>query len=180
MSVGTYFASFNATLGQLSDAVLEDINEVVFCCRDGLETICAVTPSLSTLTSIVGTVPVEVESALTGRYFIDLDSVNTSAVRFYVDGVGEGEVLINYNYDASNTLTQKKIYKEGSDKFNVVIDRYDGSGLLVSSNEPESQTDRTSWTGSDLTADTVEDSPYRTRWMSKGHKPQSYIYVLGS
>ena len=179
MSVGTYFASFNTSLSQLGKALLEDITEVVFCCRDGVETVCAVTPNLSTLTSIVGVVPSEVSSAFTGRYFIDLDSIGTSTVRFYVDGNGAGEVLINYNYNSHNTLMQKKIYKEGSDKFNVLIDRYDGSGLLVSANEPESQTDRASWTGSASTADAVEGSSYKARWLSKGRKPQSYIYVIG-
>lgn len=178
MSVGTYFSSSNTSLAQLSTAILEDINEVIFCCRDGVETVCAVTPSLSTLASIVGTVPSEVQSANTGRYFIDLDSVGTSAVRFYVDAESAGEQIINYNYDASNVLTQKKIYKEGSDKFSIRIDRYDGSGTLVSANEPEYQTDRTSWTGSATIADAVESSPYRARWLSKGNTPQSYIYVM--
>ena len=136
------------------------------------------TPSLSTLTSIVGTVPWEVRSAVTGRYFVDLDSVGTSTVRFYVDAPNDDEQLINYNYDDSNTLIQKKVYKNGSDKFNALIDRYDGYNNLVSSDEPESQTDRTAWTGSTATADSVDASPYSARWLSKGNTPQSYIYVL--
>lgn len=178
MSAGTYFSSFNSALGQLNPDILDDINEIVFCCRGGVETVCAVTPSLATLTTIVGVVPSEVQSATTGRYFIDLDSIGTSTVRFYVDGASTGEMLLNYNYGASNTLIQKKVYKEGPDKFNITIDRYDGSGVLVSADEPESQTDRSSWTGSSALADTVEASPFRVRWLSKGNTPQSYIYVL--
>lgn len=184
MSVGTYFSSAAPSLSQLSAAVLADISEIVFCCRGGIETTCIVTYNLSTLTTLMGTVPDVLQSAVTGRYFLDIDSLNTSVVRTYVDSPNPNEVILNYNFDASNNLVQKKIYKrvflaDGTlDPYNLLIDRYDGAGNLVSANEPEAQTDRDSWTGSSSLADAAEASPYRVRWMSKGNTPQSYIYVL--
>lgn len=180
MSIGTYFSSCDPSLSALSADVLNDIEGLLFSYRDGVESVCVVTEKLSTLASIIGVVPTEIKNASTRRYFVDLSSVGTDKLRLYIDSNDAKNVLIGYYFGSDNKMEIKKVYKRVSgDIFTIHIDRYNDQGILISSNEPELQSDRTSWLGSATWADLADNSPYYTRYLAKSNKPQSYIYVEG-
>ena len=87
MSLGVYFSSYHPSLTALSPSVLDNVKQVILSYRDGVESVCVIVPTLDTLTEIVGTVPSEVQEAVTLRYFVDLSSVGTDK---------DGSKIINY------------------------------------------------------------------------------------
>ena len=179
MSVGTYFAPLVPSLSDLGEEVLEDINQVVLSVRDGVESVCAVTPSLETLAAIIGEVPVEIQEATTSRYGVDLESIGSDKVRLYVDSPELPEILIGYYFSSDNAVVQKKIYKRPTvESTDILVDRFDAEGTLISYNEPESPCKRRHWQGRGDLADRADRSPYLVAYLKKGAAPQSYISVL--
>ena len=180
MSLGTYFSHTDTSLSNLSSEVLCDITGIVFSCRDGISTICAVTPSISTLSRIMGDVPSVIQEAVTGRYFVDLASLGSDRVRLYVDSEKPDEMIVGYYFSSNNEMLIEKRYKKPSEASPLLcpVDRYDNSGRLISANEPEAVSDRSCWTGSAAWADAADGSPYTVRYTHKLSKPQSYIFVF--
>ena len=179
MSLGTYFSSIDLSLSNLSDSILEDIHQVVLSHRDGVDSICVFTPNLGTLESLLPNgVPSEVYKATTARYAVDLLSIGTDQLRLYVDSPASDETLIGYYFTSDNRMSQKKNYKRNPSNIkSLLIDRYDNVGTLISSNEPENESDSSCWQGNPAWAAMAEASPYRVRYLFKGSKPQSYIFV---
>lgn len=180
MSLGSYFSHTDPSLSNLGSEVLEDITGVVFSCRDGVDTVCAVTSSISTLSSIMGDVPSVIQEAVTGRYFVDLASLGSNKVRLYVDSDRANEMIVGYYFSSDNEMLIEKRYKKPSEDSPLLcpVDRYDASGRLISANEPEAVSDRSCWTGSASWADAADSSPYIVRYTHKLSKPQSYIFVF--
>lgn len=180
MSLGTYFSHIDTSLSNLSSKVLDDITGIVFSCRNGIDTVCVVTPSISTLSDIMGDVPLVIQKAVTGRYFVDLASLGSDRVRLYVDSEKPNEMIVGYYFSPDNEMLIEKRYKKPSEASPLLcpVDRYDPSGRLISANEPEVVSDRSSWTGSSTWADAADGSPYTVRYTHKLSKPQSYIFVF--
>ena len=178
MSLGVYFSSYHSSLTALSPSVLDNVKQVILSYRDGVESVCVIVPTLDILTEIVGTVPSEVQEAITLRYFVDLSSVGTDKLRLYVDSPDPAATIIGFYFDSNNALVEKKIYKKDPEDIKALfVDRYNALGELISADEPEYQSDRTSWLGNTEWADLAEASPYEIRYLFKGAKPQSYIYI---
>jgi hypothetical protein len=181
MSLGMYFSSCHPTLMALSPSVLGSIKQVILSYRDSVESVCVVVPTLDMLADIVGSIPAEVQESTTLRYFVDLSSVGTNKLRLYVDSPDKEVSIIGFYFDSNNALLEKKLYKKDpEDTKALFVDRYNASGVLISADEPEYQSDRSSWLGSAEWADLSEASSYEVRYLHKANKQQSYIYVLGN
>ena len=180
MTIGEYFAACHPTLKNLSIDVLRDITQIILSYRDGVSSVCVVVNSPDSLERIIKTVPDEIRNATTRRYGVDLSSVGTDKLRLYIDSNVKGETIIGYYYDKNNNVIEKKHYKKDPNNTKaILVDRYDAAGAIISSDEPEYQSDRSCWKGSVEWADMVAASPYEVRYMHKGNKPQSYIYIQG-
>lgn len=180
MSVGTILAPYHATTKSLSDEILTNITELIYSYREGAETVCAVTEDLDTFEALVGTVPEVIRNTQTYRYFVDLESLGTNKVRMYTDSPEQDESLYGYYIDSDGDVTEKKIYRKNGSA-GLLIDRYDASGTLISSDQPEAECDRSGWTGREWLADKVEEiaeaNNFAVIYLRKGNKNQCYIRV---
>jgi len=164
----------------LSANVLGSIKQIILSYRDGVESVCIIVPTLDILTEIIGSIPSEVQEADTLRYFVDLSSVGTDKLRLYIDSPDKEVSIIGFYFDINKALVEKKLYKKDPEDIKTLyVDRYNASGVLISADEPEYQSDRSSWLGSVEWADLAEASLYEVRYLHKANKPQSYIYVQG-
>jgi hypothetical protein len=161
--------------------VLEDIGEVIYTMRSGVFSVCVVMSKLETLTKLIGTVPDLIQSAVTKRYFVDLQSIGTDTLRLYTDAPEPEVVIYGYYFYPPHEMLQKKVYKKvGPGK--LAIDRYNGNGILISAAELESQGEPSCWLGDRGFADRVEreasTNGYAVRYTYKEGKPQSYLRVM--
>ena len=176
--IGTLFASLHPSTRDLDSAVLDKTTSFVYCCRDEVESVTLVTNSKETLSSLIGDLPEEIYD--TGRYAIDLSSIGTNKVRIYLNSQSKSEYLIGYYFSSDNSVLEKKVYKktEGDD---ILIDRYNSSGSLISANEREVLATKSDWSGSNSLADSVEsiasENNVRVFYSKKADKNQNYIVV---
>ena len=181
MSVGATLAHLHKSTSALPADVLEDTTELIYTLRDGVLSVCVVVSKLETLAKIIGKVPTLIQSAVTKRYAVDLQSIGTDILRLYIDGAEPGVVIYGYYFDPSLNMLQKKVYKK-MDPGKIAIDRYNGNGVLISSDEPEAKGDRSCWLGDKDFALRVEQEAsahgYAARYTYKEGKPQSYLRVM--
>lgn len=180
MKIGSDFDFVSSTLSNLSGSLKDQLTEVIYSWRDGVESVCVVTESLPCLGSLLGRdVPSEVSGATTVRYGVDLESIGTDNLRLYVDGSGEGEVLLGFKYSADLNLTEKKIYRRAA--VGMLIDRYNAAGGLISGGETEFVVPKSEFLGSAQIADKMErvaaDKEYAIKFFKKGNANQSYARV---
>ena len=72
MTAGERFAHLHTSTSSLSDSVLGKTTELIYCFRDGVESVCLVTHEREVLMDICGMVPSAVYNADTRRYAVDL------------------------------------------------------------------------------------------------------------
>jgi hypothetical protein len=176
MSIGKAFAPYNIALGSLPETVLENITEVIFSYRDGVETVCAVTPSLEALEAMVGTVPDLIKSVSTSRYFVDLESIGTDKLRLYISSSNANVSIEGYYFDKEGKPFVKKVYKKKGKK-GLLIDYYDAEGNIIEADSPEVTASRSSWLGNPEVADAADSSDYHVLYLKKVTKPQCYIRI---
>lgn len=181
MSVGTTLSHLHKSTAELSADILEDIGEIIYSVRDGEFSVCVVASRLKTLKKIIGKVPDLVQSAVTKRYAVDLQSIGTDILRLYTDGSDPGVVINGYYFDPSLKMLQKKTYKKVKPG-ELAVDRYNSDGVLVSPDEPEKQGDFSCWLGDKDFAARVEQEAsahgHAVRYTYKQEKPQSYLRVM--
>ena len=180
MTIGNNFNFVSSNLNDLSNDIKNQLTEVIHSWRDGVESVCVVTESFDCLSVMLNSnVPSHVSEATTRRYFVDLESIGTDNLRLYVDGSDQGIELISFKYDANLNLIEKKIYKRGEGV--TLIDRYNSSDELISSNETEFLISKSDFLGSSEIADKMEqvanDNNYSIKFLKKGNSNQSYIRV---
>lgn len=180
MNIGNDFSFVSSSLDDLAKNIKNQLTEVIYSWRDGVESVCAVTESLTCLGSLLGhDVPAEVSEATTRRYGVDLESIGTDNLRLYVDGVDPGVSLLSFKYDSDLKVTERKTYKRATQ--GVLIDRYNASGELISGDEPEFPVPKSDFLGSAELADRMEqvatDNEYSIKFLKKGNTNQSYARV---
>lgn len=152
--------------------------ELIISERDGDLSVCYVTDDLFTFIKLVGNVPQSIREADTERYFVDLESIGTNKVRLYTDGDSDRDEALHGYYVNNGRVEQKKRYKRNGTG-NILIDRYNANDQKISSDEPETQGDRSLWTGPSEIADAAEaiSDTYSVVYLAKSNKPQCYIRV---
>lgn len=180
MDTGNDFSFVSPSINDLPAGIKDQLTEIVFSWRDGVESVCAVTENMPCLCSLLGhDVPSEVSGAITRRYGVDLESIGTDTLRLYVDGSDEGVSLVSFKYSSDLKLTEKKLYKKATQ--GVLIDRYDASGQLISGDESEFPVSKSEFLGSAELADRMEqvanDKGYAIKFLKKGNANQSYARV---
>tara|TARA_R100001510_G_C7643190_1_gene200712 strand:+ start:1095 stop:1745 length:651 start_codon:yes stop_codon:yes gene_type:complete len=181
--VGNDFRFLTPALDNLSPDIRDQLVEVIYSWRDGVESVCVVTESLDCLkTMLNGNVPSEISKAkmTPPRYFVDLESIGTDNLRLYIDDSQRMDIsIVGFKFDSNGNLTERKDYWR--DKEGVLIDRYDASNNLISSKEPEIMVTKDDFLGSSEIADKVEqianERRYDLVWMNKVNTKQSYIRI---
>jgi hypothetical protein len=180
MSIGTTLSHLHESTSALSPEVLDDITEFIYTMRDGIFSVCAVVSRLETLAMLIGEVPGIIQETVTKRYFVDLQSIGTDTLRLYTDAPESEVAIYGYYFNSSHEMLQKKVYKKVR-RNELAVDRYDGSGVLVSANESEKQGDLSCWLGDNDFATRLEQEAnlhgYGVRYLYKVDKSQSYIRV---
>ena len=181
MSVGTTLSHLHRSTSALPADVLEDTTELIYTMRDGVFSVCVVVSKLETLAKLIGPVPDLIQSAVTKRYGVDLPSIGTDTLRLYTDAPEPNVIIYGYYFYPPHEMLQKKVYKRVG-RGQIAIDRYNGNGVLISSDEPEAQGDRSCWLGDKDFALRVEQEAsahgYTVRYTYKEEKPQSYLRVM--
>ena len=166
--MGNDFSFVSSELNNLSDDIKNQITEVIYSWRDNVESVCVVTESFDCLNSLLSNnVPSNIAEAITRRYFVDIDDPDQDIV------------IVGFKYNSNLNLVEKKIYKKSEDV--TLIDRYNASGKLISSNETEFSIPKSDFLGSAEIAERMEqvanDKNYSIKFLKKGNSNQSYIRV---
>ena len=180
MAIGNDFSFVSSELDGLSDDIKNQLTEVIHSWRDNIESVCVVTESLDCLNSLLSNnVPSHILEATTRRYGVDLESIGTDNLRLYTDGSDKNIDIVGFKYNSNLDLVEKKIYKRGEGV--TLIDKYNASNELISSNETEFLIPKTDFLGRAELADRMEqvanDNNYSIKFLKKGNSNQSYIRV---
>ena len=183
MAIGNEFSFVSSELDGLSDDIKNQLTEVIHSWRDNIESVCVVTESLDCLKTMLNdNVPPEISEAkmTPPRYFVDLESIGTDNLRLYRDDSERMDIsIVGFKFDSNGNLTERKDYWR--DKEGVLIDRYDASGNLTSSKEPEIMVTKDDFLGDSEIANKVEkianERRYDLVWMNKVNTKQSYIRI---
>jgi len=170
------FAKYSNCLNTMSFTVYPFVQELVFSCRDSQLSVCVVFTDIDALQDVIGNVPSELQLATTNRYGVDLESIETSKLRLYCDGQADDEMLRSYAYNESKQLIESKIYKRSIGQYPILIDRYNPSGTIISSDEPEYSGSRELWTGPSDLIDTAEG--HDVIYLRKQNTDQCYMRIM--
>ena len=179
MTAGERFAHLHTSTSSLSDSVLDKTTELIYCFRDGVESVCLVTHDREVLMDICGMVPSVVYNADTRRYAVDLSTIGTNSIKMYVDSSESGEVLTGYHFSSEGAILQKKTYKRDGD--NILLDRYNPDNSVISEDESETVCTKSDWGGSSSLADSIEsiasEHNFKVIYLKRAASNQSYIRV---
>ena len=172
MTAGERFAHLHTSTSSLSDSVLDKTTELIYCFRDGVESVCLVTHDREVLMDICGMVPSVVYNADTRRYAVDLSTIGTNSIKMYVDSSESGEVLTGYHFSSEGAILQKKTYKRDGDN---------PDNSVISEDESETVCTKSDWGGSSSLADSIEsiasEHNFKVIYLKRAASNQSYIRV---
>ena len=145
-SVAEDFSFLSPVLNNLPSDIKSQLVEVVYCWRDGVESVSVVTESLDCLSALLnGNVPTEISKGTVyshyPRYAVDLESIGTDKLRLHRDDATRDEIsAVGFIYDANMNLIEREDYwrDKTGDQSQMLIDRYDASNNLISSKELDS------------------------------------------
>jgi len=176
--IGKLFAHLHPSTNELDSEILNKTTELIYCYRDGVESVTLVVDNRQTLRDLVGDLPPEIYN--TTRYGVDLSSIGTDKVRIYLNSHSNEEHIIGYYFSSDNKVVQKKNYKK-TDTTDALIDRYESDGTEISIDEVEVVASRADWGGSSSLADSLEkiasDNNFILLYSKREGKDQSYIKV---
>ena len=177
------FKGHSAALDELPDNCRDATSELIWSYRSGVVSLCWVTEDLVAFTEVLGgTVPEVLTISGSRRYFVDLESLGSDKIRLYIDSPNDGEVLLGYYFSSLEhdaVPYEYKVYSSVS-KTEVSINRYTGSGDLISEAEGEVQTnDPADWSGPKELLDLCKEQSGSVRILKKVSKDQSYLRLTG-
>jgi len=187
-SVGKDFSFLSPALDNLSSDIKNQLVEVIYCWRDGVESVNVVTESLDCLRTLLnGNVPTEISEAKVysiPRYGIGLESIGTDSVRLYTDDEQRDDICaVSYKFNSDGDLIERKDYwrDKTGDQPGVLIDRYDASNNLISSNESAIMVTKSDFLGSSEIADKIEqianEKKYTVVFSNRVKSKHSYIRI---
>ncbi len=171
------FKGFSSRLDLVPVKLYDDISELVFSQRENIFSVCVVFNKLSSLSAISTNIPSEIIDGSFDSYAVDLESLDTDELRFYVRPKNNPKIeVIGYLSDKEGNILQKKIYKV-SGKNSLNIDRFDASGMLISPNEPEGRCSEEEWLGPKILVNIARNNGLRTFFIKKFAKNQTYLSI---
>tara|TARA_X000001036_G_C20572610_1_gene763301 strand:- start:172 stop:834 length:663 start_codon:yes stop_codon:yes gene_type:complete len=199
-AVAEDFSFLSPALNNLSSDIKSQLTEVVYCWRDGVESVSVVTESLDCLSAILnGNVPTEILEAkmypttvqasqayqYLPRYGVDLDSIGTDSLRLATGDEGRQDVsAVAFKYNSSGNLIEREDYWRDNtgDQLGMLIDRYDANDNLIISKELDSVVvEKSEFLGSSELADKVKqianEKGYITIFSNKVKSKESHIRI---
>lgn len=171
------FAGYFPRLDALTPSQKEKLTGLVFCNRDGQDSVTIVTNDLACISSIVGSSAAAHLEDGAKKYGVDLESVGTDALRLYADYRQQGVELVGYYINANGSVAQTKTYNKISSA-QTAIERRDASGDLLGAEDGEVKCERSDWTGPPALADKAEASGMTHWYTRKTNKAQTYLVVF--
>ena len=162
-------------LKSLSSEIKNNIIEIIFAYRQGIETITLGFESADFVSKLTNYLPSDFYEK-TRKYGIDFESIGSDKVRLYKTLDTPTEFLKGY-YINNNKVIETKIYKRSEQRGLILIDRYDEKGNIISENEVEVRATAEEWKGSALIAKIAEANNFFVNYLRKRDKDQCYARV---
>lgn len=200
ISVGTVIGPHLDLVKDLPEDVLEGIDRIAVCCRDGLQSSVVWAENAETFRRIMPNYPSDIEHYLTRSskearelgagltLAVDIQSIGTDNQRIYIlpgldSTLNNGPFLdlLGRHYNSSNELIYHKKYFKDEQGF-VVIHRYNPDDTLISNTDIEryGQPEST-WNGDETIKETIkslaEANSFRVTFFEKDYADQKYILV---
>lgn len=171
------FRGYSTSLDQIPKRLYSDISDVIFSQRQNIFSVCIVFNSLGSLQSITKNVPSKITEGSHRSYAVDLESINSNQIRYYVrPNDMPGVEVIGYLVDSNGNVIEKKIYERAGLR-KLSINRYDSSDNLISPNEPEGRCSEEEWKGPKELIDIARNNGLRADFLKKFAKDQSYLLI---
>lgn len=162
-------------LRHLPNAVKQNVIELIFSYRNGVESICLFVTSVDVLSLLVKNLPDDFIQKKYYRYAVDLESIGTDKIRVYRDD--DNCSLVGHYIDCYGNILETKHYVLDREVHELTIYRYDSNKNLISSDEKEIVTAEDSWKGSPLAILLAKQYNLHTIYLKKVNKDQCYIRV---
>lgn len=199
-SVGTVIGPHLDLVKDLPEDVLEGIERIVVCCRDGLQSSVVFTENAETFRRIMPNYPSDIEQYLTRsskeakelgaglKVAVDVQSIGTDNQRIYILPGPDSTLnsrpfldLLGRHYNSSNELIYHKKYFKDDQGF-LVIHRYNLDDTLISNTDVERYGRPESiWNGDETIKETIkflsEANSFRVSFLEKDYADQKYILV---
>jgi len=175
--ISALYPSFN----KIPQEHLENISEVVFSWRDGVDSICVVFRTPEALRAIAPNVPLSITNRKANRYAADLESIGSTRERYYVDVPSDPVISIMGWFCNNGVIEQEKEYRRAGESV-LEVDRYNGEGEMISSAEPEVETLESEWRGRPEVLTIVKSYPEESAGfivLKKTLTDQTYIRLYG-
>ena len=167
------------------------LEEVIYCCRDGVTTRCDVYLSYTHLVQAVGSANIpEYISSLNSnmnypqsvRWGVDTESLNTNIKRFYVGVEYQDEDNPNlqgrgYKFNSNNELIEYNEYVV-ADEVNIAVNKYHANGSIIVAGGFEAEVTDDDWTGNNSILETVKETGNAYHILKKSYANQSYLRWL--
>ena len=188
-SVAEDFSFLSPALDNLPTNIKNQLAEIVYCWRDGVESVIVVTESLDCFQTLLkDNVPTEMLEAKVysryPRYGVDLESIGTDNVRMYTDDEQRADIsAISYKFNSDGNLTEKKDFwrHRVGDQKNALIDTYDASNNLTFFKRPLTVLTKSDFLGSSELVDKIEQvantKRYSLAFFNIASSNHSYIRI---
>lgn len=168
------FEDYYDEIKYVSEDVRDDIVEILFCYRKGINSIMVVFTNYESFENVVEDVPDEIKNHKHKRYGVDLKSLNTDMVRLYTNPYDVNITALGLYVKDGKVFETKEYY--GYDD-SIKIKRYDASKTILRDDECEKRVPIAHWKGPPEVLDILkklelEDMSY---CIAKTYKDQSYI-----
>lgn len=167
------------------------LEEVIWCCRNGVTTRCNVYLSYHEMALAVGTsnipqyikdINANMSYSQSVRWGVDIESVGTDLQRFYVGAEYQDESNPDlqgrgYKFNANNELLEYNEYVV-EDDINLLVNKYHANGAVIEYGGHEAETTDDDWTGNTSILTTVKESGNPYHILKKSYANQSYLRWL--
>ena len=176
------FEGINENLAKLDKTTKDAIVQLIFSCRDSVESVWASFESFDVFSKLVGLVPEKIkqdyESDKSHRFYVDLESLNTNNVQLYTSYKEVGVQLIGY-YVNNGQIYETEIYQDidGIMPKSMRVKHYDSEMNLIDDQETTNAVELSEWSGNKEIIDMALEHSLNIKCLKKTIKNQNYLLV---
>lgn len=173
------FKGYSQRFDDLSQSIKENLITIIFSHRAPDLTLCPVTKEKNIFMEMCKefTVPDILFSVNAVKWGVDLESIGSEKIRVYSFFPTVNEIsLYGFYISKDGKILEKKVYTKSMDN-QLIIDRYDSMGNVISKGEIEVIGEESDWTGPSDLVKIAKDNNYKHAFMKKISKEQTYLVI---
>lgn len=174
------FKGYSQRFDNLSQSIKENLSTIIFCYREPDLSLTVVTKAKNVFVEMCKDfiVPSIILSEDAVKWGVDLESIDSEKIRIYIEFPKNKEISIyGFYISKDGKILEKKVYSKYMDNNQLIIDRYDSMGNVISKGEIEVECEESDWTGPSDLVKIAKDNNYKHAFIKKISKNQTYLVI---